>query len=299
MNTTMKKIIATTGALALAVSLAGCGSDNSNEQGDQSGATITLGFLPSWTDGLSTAYLLEDQLEKMGYNVEMETLSEAAVLYSALAQGDVDVYPSAWSEVTHAAYMDQYGDKLEDLGSYYESAVLTFAVPEYTDIDSIDQLVGNSERFGGRIVGIEPGAGHMSITQDSVFPAYGLDAEYELVTSSTTAMLAELQSATEREEDIVVTLWRPFWANSAYPVKDLKDPKGALGATEALHFLARGGLSDDYPEIAEYIRGIQMTDEQYNQLEDLVVNEYGEGREAEAIDAWIEQNPDAYPGLLP
>ena len=36
----------------------------------------------------------------------------------------------------------------------------------------------------------------------------------------------------------------------------------------------------------------KLDDEQYGSLENLVVNEYGEGREAEAIDAWIEENPD-------
>ncbi len=32
---------------------------------------------------------------------------------------------------------------IEDLGTYYDEAKLTFAVPEYTDIDSIEDLVVN------------------------------------------------------------------------------------------------------------------------------------------------------------
>jgi glycine betaine/proline transport system substrate-binding protein len=36
----------------------------------------------------------------------------------------------------------------------------------------------------------------------------------------------------------------------------------------------------------------KLDDEAYGSLENMVVNEYGEGKEAEAIDAWLEENPD-------
>lgn len=112
------------GALTLTVTLAACGEDGpetdeaADGAEDGEGGTITLGFLPSWTDSLSTAYLLEEQ----GYTLELQELSEAAPLYAGLAGGDIDI---------------------EDLGTYYDEAKLTFAVPEYTDIDSIEDLVVN------------------------------------------------------------------------------------------------------------------------------------------------------------
>ena len=298
-----KSRITTLAALgaATALALSGCASDGAGgtiELGGGGGnagggtgdkGTITLGFLPSWTDGLSTAYLLQDQLEKIGYTVEMKTLTEAGPLYTGLAQGDVDVFPSAWPEVTHAEYMKTYGEQIEDLGTYYDNARLTIAVPEYSELETIDDLVGKGGDLGGKIYGIEPGAGLTAQTQ-KMMPEYGLDGEYELVTSSTAAMLTELQSATDKEQDIVVTLWRPFWANDAFPVKDLEDPKGAMGDAEGLHFLGTKGFAEEFPEAAELIEKIQLDDAQYGSLEDLVVNEYGEGREAEAVDAWLEEN---------
>lgn len=291
----MKKIIAIVAAAVLAMSLGACSSSDTAATDASASAdnTIVLGFIPAWTDGLSTAYLLKNQLEKMGYTVEMQELSEAGVLYTALAKGDVDIYPSAWPEVTHASYMEKYGADIEDLDTYYDNAKLTLAVPEYTDITSIEDLAGNADMFGGKIVGIEPGAGLTKVVQENVIPDYGLSDDYELVTSSTTAMLAELKSATDSGDDIVVTLWRPFWANSAFNVKDLEDPKGALGKSEGLHFLGHAGFSEEYPDVATLIASIHMTDESYGDLENLVVNEYGEGRYDEAIEAWLTEHPES------
>lgn len=293
---TAKRVVAASMALGVGLTLAACGSDDGDDSGDGGsgggeGGTVTLGIIPSWTDGLSMAYLWENVLESEGYEVEIEEVSEAAPLYTGVAQGDIDVYPSAWPEVTHATYMDQYGDQLENLGTYYDEAKLTMAVPEYTDIDSIEDLSGNADQFGGRIVGIEPGAGLTEVTRDSVMPEYGLDGDYELVTSSTTAMLAELETAVSNEEDIVVTLWRPFWANSEYPVKDLEDPEGALGEAEGLAAIATADFADEFPDVAEMMGNAKLDDEQYGSLEDLVVNEH-EGDPAAGVQAWLDENPD-------
>lgn len=295
-----------TGILALGaaatLALAGCSSSTDEAGAGGNGAedkgTITLGFLPSWTDGLSTAYLLENQLEKLGYTVEMKTLTEAGPLYAGLAQGDVDMYPSAWPELTHASYMEQYSDDIEDLGAYYDNAKLTIAVPDYVDIDSIEDLKGNADRFDGKIYGIEPGAGLTAQTQDEMIPTYELGDEYELVTSSTAAMLTELGAAIDDEEDIVVTSWRPFWANDAYGLKDLEDPMGAMGDPEALHFLGTAGFAEEFPEAAELIAGIHLDDAAYASLEDLVVNQYEEGDEPAAVEAWLEENPDAFETII-
>ncbi len=297
-----------TGFIALgataALALSGCSSDGGDNGDTGSGdgeamGTITLGFLPAWTDGLSTAWLLEDQLTKLGYTVEMTDLTEAGPLYTALAQGDVDIYPSAWPELTHAEYMNEYGDDIEDLGTYYDNAKLTIAVPSYSQFDSIEDLKGNGDLLDGRIVGIEPGAGLTAQTQDSMIPTYELGDEFELVTSSTAGMLTELDTAIQNEEEIVVTLWRPFWANDTYDVKDLEDPEGAMGEPEGLHFLGTSGFAEANPEAAELIAGIKLDDAQYAALEDTVVNEYeGEDDKSAAIDEWIEANSEAFDTLV-
>ncbi|MGR4009150.1 glycine betaine ABC transporter substrate-binding protein [Leucobacter sp. 1207-22] len=288
-------------AAAASLTLAGCSSNtDAGDSGDAGDAqTITLGYLPSWTDGLSTAYLLENQLGKLGYDVKMEEFTEPGVIYAGLANGDFDMYPSAWSEATHKSYMDEFGSKIEDVGAYYDGAALTIAVPDYmTDVNSIEDLKGKADRFGGEIIGIEPGAGLTKQTQEVMMPEYELDGEYDLVTSSTGAMLATLKGKIDAKEDVVVTLWKPFWANAAFPVKTLTDPKGGMGETEALHFLGTKGFSEKYPEAAKYIEQIKLDDDAYGALEELVTGDEYKNNPEGAVEAWVKDHADAYPGII-
>src|SRR5690606_38926888 len=130
----------------------------------------------------------------------------------------------AWLPVTHDPYWKKYGNKLEDLGSWYDETSLELTVPAYVkDVDSLEDLKGKGSLFNKRIVGIEPGAGMMSTLKKKVLKDYDLGKEYKVVDSSTPAMLAELKRAYNKKEPIVVTLWSPHWAYSDYDLKKLED----------------------------------------------------------------------------
>ncbi|WP_156759623.1 glycine betaine ABC transporter substrate-binding protein [Microbacterium karelineae] len=298
-NRTTKLLLASFATTILALS--GCSSTESTTSGpDGAGGkgTVTIGLIPSWTDTLITAYLAKDQLEKLGYAVEMEELTEAAILYTGLAAGDIDIYPSAWPDVTHASYVEEYGDDIEDLGTFYDQAQNFLAVPSYTDVDSIEDLAADPSLFDGQIIGIEPSAGLTEQTETVAMPEYDLDEDFDLVTSSTATMLAQLEESIANEEDIVVTLWRPYWANGSFDLKILEDPRGGMGDPETMRTYATKGFSDEHPDAAEYFAGFELTDDQWSSLEDLVINDYEPGEEEEAIAQWIDENPDAYETLI-
>lgn len=279
---------------ALALTAVGCAGSSNSGGGDKN---ITMGVIPGWTDQTSTAYLLKNVLERKGYTVKITKLSDNAPMYTALSNGDIDILSSGWPERTHKSFMDKYGSKIEDIGTYYKGAGLFLAVPKYSDIKSISDLPSHAKELNGKVTGIEPGAGLTKATKDDVFPAYGLGKKFKPVFSSTTAMLTALKKATQTKKPIVVTLWKPFWANQAFPVRPLEDPKGAFGKSESLHSLAHKGFSKEHPEVANMIKHFKLDDKQYGSLENTVVNKFGEGQEEKAVKAWLGENPDYAPSL--
>lgn len=272
---------------ALALLAAACGNgDNGADAGGDSQA-VNIGWIP-WDEDVAVTHLWKYLLEEEGYEVELTQLDVAPV-YQGLADGDVDVFLDAWLPQTHSDYWERFGDELEDVGIWYDSGTLNLAVPADLDVETIADLQGNADMFGGRIIGIEPGAGLMRVTREEAVPTYGLD-DYTVVEGSTPAMLAELERALDRDEPIVVTLWHPHWAYAAYDIKDLEDPEGAMGGAENLHVLGRPGFSDDFPELAGWLENFEMPDDALASLEALVINEYDEGEEQEAVEEWLSDS---------
>ena len=231
----MKKSLRTTLALVGAaglIGLAGCASEPEAaatvDNGDNQNVTIAV--FNGWPEGEAVSHLWANVLDEQGYNVSLE-YTDVAPGYLGLSDGDYDLNLDVWLPGTHASYIEEYGDDIVDLGSWNDEATLNIAVNADAPIDSLSELAANADLFGNRIIGIEPGAGLTAITQDEVIPTYGLEG-FEFTTSSTAAMLTEIQAATEAGENIVVTLWHPHWAYAAFPIKDLTDPEGALGTAE-------------------------------------------------------------------
>ncbi|MFI8256653.1 ABC transporter permease/substrate binding protein [Streptomyces filamentosus] len=255
------------------------------------GKKVSIGYIP-WDEGIASTYLWKELLERRGYEVETKQL-EAGALYTGLAGGQIDFQTDAWLPVTHAQYLEKYGNKLEDLGSWYGPTSLELSVPSYVkDVKSLADLKGKGDRFKGRIVGIEPSAGMMGILKDKVLKEYGLEGEYEVVDGSTPGMLAELKRAYERKEPVVVTLWSPHWAYSAHELTKLADPKGVWGEGDGVHTLARKGFGADNPEVSAWLKDFELTEKQLTGLE-AEIQETGKGKEQQAVRTWL----DAHPGL--
>ena len=280
-------------ALSL-VGLAGCASGNSESgtdgnAGNGGGKQITIGYI-NWDEDVAVTHLWQKVLQDKGYNVTIQQISDAGPTYVGLSKGNIDLYLDGWLPATHAAYWKKYGSELTDISTWYDSAPLTIAVPTYMkDINSIADLQAHADEFKSTITGIEPGAGETGIVK-KMMPQYGL-SDWTLQTSSTSAMLAALKKATDAKEPIVVDLWRPHWAYTAFPIKDLKDPKGAMGKPDGIHAIGTGSFADDFPEVAAMVKKFHMDDKSLGSLEQTVLQEHKDDPDA-GVDEWLKANPD-------
>lgn len=299
-GTEMKKKLASMLGVAAAASLllTACGSSEPAAQGPENGdkKEVKIGVFAGWDEGIAVSNLWKRILEEKGYEVTLTT-AEAAPVFSGVSTGDFDLTMDVWLPETHATYLEQYGDKITELGTWYDDAKLTLAVNEDAPIDSLDELAENADKFGNRIVGIEPGAGLTKATQKKVIPQYKLE-NMDFLTSSTPAMLTELKKATDAGDNIVVTLWRPHWAYDEFPIKDLKDPKKTLGTAESIHSIADLDFKKDYPTVSTWLKNFKFPSDKLFSLENAMYNGTGDVKDyTPVVKKWLSENKDFEAGL--
>lgn len=272
----------------LTVSLvAGCGTtpQKQDTSAPNENKTVNIGYV-NWAEDIAVSNLWKELLEQKGYEVNLKSL-DVAPLFVGLNKGDLDVFMDAWLPVTHQTYWDNYKDNLDDYGVWYESkAKIGLVVPNYVDINSLEELNAKKDQFNGKITGIDAGAGIMKAT-DKAVESYGLD--YQVIQSSEAAMMTALDKAYRNQEWIAVTGWSPHWMFAKYDLKYLEDPKMAYGDAEEVHTLANKDFTKNNPEVADMLKAFKMTDKQIGSLEDLINSGM---QPQEAAKKWISGNQE-------
>jgi len=68
------------------------------------------------------------------------TALDMGIAFEDLANGEIDGMLSAWLPVGAVSYAEAYQDEIVDLSPNLEGARKGFVVPEYINIDSIEEL---------------------------------------------------------------------------------------------------------------------------------------------------------------
>lgn len=265
--------------------IAGAGLATGSLAQAQEQDTIKLAYV-EWSSEVASTNVVAAVLEQAGYNVELTSLS-AAAMFQALASGDADAIVAAWLPTTHADYMERIGDQVEDLGPNLDGTKLGLVVPAYTDVDSIAELNDNADRFNNEIIGIDPGAGLMAVTEEAV-DTYDLDLR--LRSGSDATMVAALSNAIINEEDIVITSWTPHWMFARWDLKYLEDPENAYGGAEQIHTVVRNGLEDDMPDAYAILNAFEWTPDQMGEV--MLMNQEEGSDPVENAHKWVEENQD-------
>ena len=250
---------------------------------------ITLAYV-EWDSEVASTNVLAEVLKTKGYEVNLIPLDNA-VTWKAIADGNADASVSAWLPTTHQARYEQYKNQIEDLGANLVGTSLGFAVPSYMNISSIDELTSQANQT---IIGIEPGAGIMSSSENALNSYSNLN-DWSLTSSSTGAMVTSLEQALKNKEDIVVTAWKPHWMFAKYDLVLLEDSQGIFGKSEEIHTIVRQGLKEDQAE------AFNIIDKFFWEPEDMqsVMLAIAEGQSpSQAAKDWIELNPDKVEGWL-
>ena len=107
------------------------------EQGN--GEKINLVFV-AWDTEIASTNVIGKVLEQNGYDVTLSQV-EVGPMFAGIANGSADAMVAAWLPGTHAEYYNTYKNDLIDLGPNLEGTKNGLVVPEYVDIDSIEDLM--------------------------------------------------------------------------------------------------------------------------------------------------------------
>jgi glycine betaine/proline transport system substrate-binding protein len=215
--------------------------------------TINMGTL-SWEDLTPITGVTKKVLEDEGYTVKVTEFSEWGIAYAALTKGDIQLLASQVDYAPHD-YWDKNKNKLEMISPVSHGLYQAIAVPKYVTIDSMEQLNGEADKFGGKIIGIEPGSGLMREAANAVKE---YDLKLQLVEGSTAAMTAALKSAIDRKDWIAVTVWEPSWMTQKFDVKFLKDPKNVFSPPQSYYWIGHKGFAEEFPHAREVIASVYL-----------------------------------------
>ncbi|EOH92423.1 glycine betaine/L-proline ABC transporter glycine betaine/L-proline-binding/permease [Enterococcus haemoperoxidus ATCC BAA-382] len=242
---------------------------------------ISLSYV-EWDTEVASTHVIGEVLKDVGYNVSLTPLDNA-IMWESLSKGETDAMVAAWLPGTHGEQYKQYKNKVDDLGENLKGAKLGIVVPQYMDVDSIEDL---KDQAGKKITGIEPGAGVVAAAEKTQ-KAYNNLSDWSVETSSSGAMTVALGQAIKNKEEIVITGWSPHWMFAKYDLKYLEDPKGTMGKEETIHTMARKGLEKENPEAYNILKNFHWTKEDMES----VMLEINNGTEpTQAARDWIDSH---------
>ena len=250
--------------------------------------SITIG-VNNWAENIAVANMWKVLLDEKGLKVQLQN-ADKALIYNSVAQGKIDLTFEVWLPSGDKPAFDKVKDRVVQIGPWFKEANLGLVVPDYVAVDSIDQLNANKTLFASagrpKIVGIDSGSSLMQLTEKAK-TAYQLD--YDIQSSSESAMVLSLERAIQRKEPVVVTLWKPHWIWSKYKLKYLKDPKGAYGATDSIYGIETQAFRNQHPDVERWLQQWKMDDNSLGGLMSEIIRQ-GASTPEKGAKAWVDAN---------
>src|SRR6056297_3951149 len=263
--------------------------------------TVTFSDV-GWTDITATTAATTTVLDALGYETDIKVLS-VPVTYTALAEGDVDVFLGNWmptmeadiAPYREAGTVDTVRANLE--GAKYTLA--TNAAGAELGITSFDAIAEHSDALDDEIFGIEPGNDGNRLIMDMIEEnAFGLQG-FDVVESSEQGMLAQVDRASERGEPVVFLGWEPHPMNANFDLTYLEGGDDWFGPNlggATVFTNTSAGYVEVCPNVGALLQNLQFSLAMENEIMGAILNDGEEARDAATV--WLTANPEAMTGWL-
>ncbi|MTH78643.1 choline ABC transporter substrate-binding protein [Paracoccus aestuariivivens] len=250
-----------------------------------------------WTDITATTALTTTVLQALGYETEIKILS-VPVTYTAMAQGDIDVFLGNWMP-TQEADIRPYRDSgtVEIVRTNLTGAKYTLATNEAgakLGIDDFSKIAAQQDALDGKIYAIEPGNdGNRLMLEMVAEDRFGLGT-FAVVESSEQGMLAQVARADGAGEPIVFLGWAPHPMNEQFKMTYLAGGDDIFGPDfggARVDTNTRAGLATECPNVGKFLANLEFSLPMENEVMGKILNDGEEP--AKAAKDWLVANPDA------
>jgi glycine betaine/proline transport system substrate-binding protein len=249
-----------------------------------------------WTDITATTAITTEIMKGLGYTPKIDVLS-VPVTYASMKNKDIDVFLGNWQPSMENDRKPYVEDKsVVVIGANLpEGAKYTMAVPQYTydkGLKSFADIAKFKESLKGKMYGIEPGNDGNRLVLDLIKgDKFGLK-DFQLVESSEQGMLAQVQRATTRQEDVVFLGWAPHPMNVNFKIQYLSGGDDSFGPNfggAVVYTNERAGFAADCPNAAKLIGNMKFTVDIENVVMNKILTDGEDGPKA-ALE-WLKANP--------
>lgn len=255
-----------------------------------------------WTDNVAQNGLAEVILTPLGYSVRFELLA-APQIFMTLKTKDIDVFFNAWSPSVDSMAGPYLQDgSIERLVDNMTGAKWTLAVPSYVydgGLKNFADIAKFKEKLGGKIFGIEPGNdANQSIQKMIKENSFGL-GDFDLVESSETAMLSQVERSVRSNDWVVFMGWAPHPMNTRFDMRYLDGGDAYFGPEQGgatVWTAVRAGYARECPNLGKFFTNLKFTVEMENMLMGYILEEGLDG--PAAARKYLKANPALLDGWL-
>ena len=249
-----------------------------------------------WTDITATTAATTTVLDALGYDTDVKVLS-VPVTYTAMAEGDVDVFLGNWMptmEADIAPYRE--AGTVDTVVANLEGAKYTLAVNKPAmdlGIKDFADIAGQKDALEGKIYGIEPGNDGNRLIQ-SMIDANAFDLEgFEVVESSEQGMLAQVARAEKSGDPVVFLGWEPHPMNANLEMGYLTGGDDYFGPNlggATVYTNTRAGYVAECPNLGKLLQNLEFSLAMENEIMGAILNDGEDAEDAAA--AWLKANPE-------
>ncbi|HHB81463.1 MAG TPA: choline ABC transporter substrate-binding protein, partial [Aliiroseovarius sp.] len=231
-----------------------------------------------WTDITATTAATSTVLEALGYETDIKVLS-VPVTYTAMAQGDIDVFLGNWmptmeadiAPYREAGTVDTVRENLE--GAKYTLATnkagMDLGIADFADI------AAHKDALEGKIYGIEPGNDGNRLIMDMIAQnAFGLEG-FEVVESSEQGMLAQVKRAKD-DGPIIFLGWEPHPMNANFEMGYLTGGDDWFGPNlggATVYTNTRAGYVEACPNVGALLKNLKFSLAMENEIMGAILDE--------------------------